>query len=166
MSKFEQLCENVMNTFDPYRIRPQSVVVIDAEALKNETIKDDLILRRGPGYYSQLVKMANDGQNLYVSAMKTIRSANQIYGAGPNTDLLEADVINYVPGLIGTWGQTLTLPVSVLKMSVPPEMTMQIPVKGDERVQGVSSGDNSYNDGNQHPNTVGQSAKPDKKTKK
>jgi hypothetical protein len=166
MSKFQQLCEDVMNTFDPYRIRPQSVVVIDPEALKHESIKDDIITRRGPRYFAQLLKMANDGQNLYVSAMKTIRSANQVYGAGPNTDLLEADVINYVPGLIGTWGQTLTLPVSILKVSVPPEMTMQIPVKGSEREVGKSEGDNSYNNGEQHPNVVGGQSSKTKKTAK
>lgn len=162
MTKFEKLLEDVSSAFDPYRIRPQSVVVIDEEAIGHEEIKSDIIKRRGPGYYNQLLKMAQDGQNLYVSAMKTVRSTNQVYGSGPNTELLEADVINYVPGLIGTWGQTLTLPVSILKTSVPSEMMMQIPVKGDEREQGVSKGDNSYNDGQQHPNTVGQKDKKKK----
>jgi hypothetical protein len=166
MTKFEQLCENVMNTFDPYRIRPQSVVIIDSDALQNEDIKKDIITRRGPGYYSQLLKMANDGQNLYVSALKTIRSTNQVYGSGPNTDLYEADVINYVPGLIGTWGQTLTLPVSILKVSVPPEMITQIPVSGEDRQIGNSEGDNSYNNGQQHPNVVNQKQTPSKVKKK
>lgn len=156
MTKFEELYESVMGTYDSSRIRPQSIVVIDKAALNTPEIKEDLLKRRGPGFFTQLQKMCNDNQNLYVSAMKTIRSANQIYGASPHTDLLEADVINYIPGLLGSWGQPMTLPVSILKVSVPPEMIMQVPVPGHEHEQGNSDGDDSYNKGKQHPNVVGQ----------
>jgi hypothetical protein len=161
MTKFEKLFESVMDTYDSARIRPQSIVVIDKDALNTPEIREDLIKRKGPAFFSQLQKMCNDNQNLYVSAMKTIRSVNQIYAASPHTELLEADVINYVPGLIGTWGHPLTLPVSILRVSVPPEMIMQVPVPGHEHETGNSTGDNSYNDGKQHPNVVGQ--KTDKK---
>ena len=163
MSKFNELYESTMQTFDATRIRPQSIVVIDGDALKIKEIHTDIMRRKGPQFIAQLAKMANDGQLLYVSAMKTTRSVSHTYAVNPGSDLLEADVINYVPGLIGVWGGSLTLPVSILKVAVPPEMIMQIPTDKHEHKLGKEEGDNSYNDGKQHPNTVGQKSSKKKK---
>lgn len=156
MTKFNKLFESVMDAYDVSRIRPQSIVNIDEDALKISEIKEDIIKKRGPNFYQQLQKMAQDKFNLYVSAIKSVRLANQVFAASPNSEFLEADLINYVPGLMGTWSQPITVPVSVLKTAVPPELITQVPVKGDERKIGKEEGDNSYNKGKQHPNTVGQ----------
>jgi len=50
----------------------------------------------------------------------------------------------------------MTLPLSILKPIVSPENIMQIPVPGREASYERSEGDNSLNNGGQHPNTVGQ----------
>ena len=160
MSKFLALYESVLESVALGTIRPQSVVVIDPTMIKRKEIADDIIQRKGVTYLAQLQKLANDKALLYVSALKTVRPVNSVYAALPTSnDFQEADVVNYSPGLSSSWNAPMTLPISVLRTIVDPENIMQIPVPGKETPQGQSAGDNSYNDGKQHPNVVGQKEK-------
>jgi len=160
MSKFLELYESVLESVTLGTIRPQSVVVIDPEMIKHKDIANDIIQRKGVSYLAQLQKLANDKALLYVSALKTVRPVSNVHAALPTSnDFQEADVINYSPGLSSTWHAPMTLPISVLKSIVEPENIMQIPVPGKETPQGQSTGDNSYNNGTQHPNVVGQKEK-------
>lgn len=160
MSKFLELYESVLESVNLATVRPQSVVVIDPTRIKQKEVADDIIQRKGLSYLAQLQKLANDKVLLYVSALKTVRPVNNVYAALPTSnDFQEADVINYSPGLSSTWHAPMTLPISVLQPVVDPENLMQIPVPGKETPQGQSVGDNSYNNGEQHPNVVGQKEK-------
>lgn len=157
MSKFLELYETMLESVALGTVRPQSVVVIDPTMIKRKDVADEIIQRKGLSYLAQLQKLANDKVLLYVSAMKTVRPVNNVYATLPTSnDFQEADVINYSPGLSRSWGAPMTLPVSVLKTVVDPENIMQIPVPGKDSPQGQSMGDNSYNNGKQHPNVVGQ----------
>lgn len=164
MSKFLELYESVLESVNLDTIRPQSVVVIDPSALKNGEISEDIVQRKGISYLAQLQKMASDQQKLYVSAMKTVRPVNNVHASlGTTNDFQEADVVNYVPGLLGAWSAPMTLPISILKTVVEPGDMMQQHIPGQETKQGREVGDNSYNNGEQHPNVVGQKEKRKKK---
>jgi len=157
MSKFLELYESVMDEVNLARIRPQTIVVIDPEALEQEVIANDIIKRKGLTYLSQLKKMATEKYPLYVSALKAVRPASNVYAALPTSnDFQEADVVDWSPGLQKSWNAPMTLPLSILKPIVSPENIMQIPVPGREASYERSEGDNSLNNGGQHPNTVGQ----------
>ena len=160
MSKFLELYNTVLESVNLGTVRPQSVVVIDPTMITRKDIADDIIQRKGITYLAQLQKLAKDKVLLYVSALKTVRPVNNVYASLPTSnDFQEADVINYSPGLSATWHAPMTLPISVLQTVVDPENIMQIPVPGKETTQGQSIGDNSYNQGEQHPNVVGQKEK-------
>jgi len=157
MSKFTSLYESILESVDVAKVRPQSIVVIDPQALSIKSISDEIIQRKGPSYFAQLQKIATDKIPLYVSALKTVRPVNNVHSSLPTSnDFQEADVVNYKPGLIGIWGAPITVPLSILKTVVDPGNIMQVPTPKHETEQGVSVGDNSYNQGKQHPNTVGK----------
>lgn len=157
MSKFLELCESVLDEINLTRIRPQTIVVIDAESLEQEVIANDIIKRKGLSYLAQLKKLANEKYPLYVSALKTVRPVSNVHAALPSSnDFQEADVVTWSPGLQMSWNAPMTLPLSILKPIVSPENIMQIPVPGREASYERSEGDNSLNNGTQHPNTVGQ----------
>ena len=160
MSKFLELYETVMESVNLTTIRPQTIVVIDPKALEQDVIVNDIIKRKGLSYLAQLKKLAADKFQLYVSALKTVRPVNNVYAALPTSnDFQEADVIDYSPGLQKSWNAPMTLPLSILTPIVSPEDIMQIPVPGREASYERSEGDNSLNDGGQHPNVVGQKEK-------
>ena len=164
MAKFLELYESIMESVSLDTIRPQSVVVIDASALKNKTIAEDIVQRKGISYLAQLQQIAKDQQKLYVSALKTVRPVNNVHASlGTSNDFQEADVVNYVPGLLGAWSAPMTLPISILKTVVASGDMMQQHIPGKETKQGREVGDNSYNNGEQHPNVVGQKEKRNKK---
>jgi len=98
MSKFLELYESVMDEVNLARIRPQTIVVIDPEALEQEVIANDIIKRKGLTYLSQLKKMATEKYPLYVSALKAVRPASNVYAALPTSnDFQEADVVDWSP---------------------------------------------------------------------
>lgn len=152
----ESIFKVISENCDPSKIHPGSFVIIDPEALKNQDIRKDMTMKKGAPYLAQLDKMASDGQVMYVSALKTLRTTSGYLSESPSSHPEEADLVNHkVPGL---YSGIITVPCSILKTSTAAGDIMQKSIDDQfvakNKQEKGKELENEYNKGKQPKGTV------------
>jgi hypothetical protein len=146
----------VLDHYSPTSIKGGSFVMIDPEALKNPDISKELIMKRGEDWFGNLTILAKNKTILYVSALKTVRPTSAYIAELPANNFDEADlVVHKTPGL---YYAPITVPVSILKMTVDPMYIMQQPIDSDleqkVKITKADKLDNEYNKGEQPKGSI------------
>jgi hypothetical protein len=150
-----EIFQPVLEHYNPASIRGGSFVVICPKTLKNPDIKKELIMKRGESFYNQLVLMANNKTVLYVSALKIVKPTSAYMSETAPNNFEEADLVSHkVPGL---YYAPITVPTSILKMTVEPMYVMQQPIDPEivqrNKIVKDEKLENEYNKGEQPKGT-------------
>jgi hypothetical protein len=151
----EELFQPVLEHYNPTSIRGGSFVVICPKAIKNPDIRKELIMKRGEPFYNQLIFMAKNKTVFYVSALKIVKPTSAFMSETAPNNFEEADLVSHkVPGL---YYAPITVPTSILTMTVEPMYVMQQPIDPDivqqNKIVKSQNLDNEYNKGAQPKGT-------------
>lgn len=151
----ENIFKPVLEHYNSASIRGGSFVVICPKMLANPDIKRELVMKRGEEFYNNLSLMAKNKTVLYVSALKIVKPTSAYISETAPNNFEEADLVTHkTPGL---YYAPITVPTSILKMTVNPMFVNQQPIDSDlvQKDNTVKSAelDNEYNKGQQPKGT-------------
>jgi hypothetical protein len=151
----ENIFHPVLEHYNPTSIRGGSFVVICPKAVKNPDIRKEIIMKRGEPFYNQLILMSKNKTVLYVSALKIVKPTSAFMSETAPNNFEEADLVSHkVPGL---YYAPITVPTSILTMTVEPMYVMQQPIDPDivqqNKIVKSQNLDNEYNKGAQPKGT-------------
>lgn len=157
----EKILQPVLEHYNPTSIRGGSFVVICPKALKNPDITRELKMKRGEEFYNNLTLLAKTKKPLYVSALKIVKPTSAYIAETAPNNFEEADlVVHNVPGL---YYAPITVPTSILKMTVHPMFAHQLPIDDEfSQKTKITKGeihDDAYNNGRQPKGTRVQDPK-------